>query len=98
MAKLLNGDPNFGTLEEDWPDPDVDSSTEEDAGAIRRSEAAFFASLDRSIQNRGWAQQAAYGNIPQSLYVKALNSQDQLTDEERQRLLSRGDVLRKALA
>jgi hypothetical protein len=51
MAELLNGDPNFGTREEDWLDLDVDSSTEEGADAIRRSEACFFASLDRSIQN-----------------------------------------------
>jgi hypothetical protein len=43
-------------------------------------------------------RQAAYGNIPASLYDKARDHQDQLTEEERQQLLSRGDVLGKALA
>jgi hypothetical protein len=59
MAEPPNGDSNFGTREEDWPDPDVDSSTEEVAEAIRRSEAALFASFDCSIQNRRRALQAA---------------------------------------
>ncbi|KAL2196591.1 hypothetical protein P885DRAFT_16366, partial [Corynascus similis CBS 632.67] len=61
--------------EEDWPDPDVDSSTEEGAEIMRRSEAALFA-----------------------LYDKAWDHQDQLSEAERQRFLSRGDAIGKALA
>ncbi|KAL2131402.1 hypothetical protein VTI74DRAFT_5158 [Chaetomium olivicolor] len=98
MAEPPNSDPGFGNREEDWPDPDVDSSTEEGAEIMRRSEAALFASIDRDARKRQRAVQAAYGNIPPSLYDKARDHQDQLTKEERQLLLSRGDVLGKALA
>lgn len=98
MAEPPNDDPSFGNREEDWPDPDVDSSTEEGAEIGRRSEASLFASMDRDIQKRRRAMQAAYGDIPESLYDKARDHQDQLTEEERQLLLSRGDVLGKVLA
>ncbi|KAL2170373.1 hypothetical protein VTG60DRAFT_4959 [Thermothelomyces hinnuleus] len=98
MAEPHNDDPNFGNREEDWPDPDVDSSTEEGAETTRRSETALYASMDRDIQKRRRAMQAAQGDIPQSLYDEARDYQDQLTEEERQLLLSRGDVLGKALA
>ena len=40
----------------------------------------------------------AFPHIPQSLYKKAAEQQDELTDVERQLLLSRGDVVGKALA
>ncbi|KAK4251740.1 hypothetical protein C7999DRAFT_27818 [Corynascus novoguineensis] len=43
-------------------------------------------------------RQAAYGNIPASLYDKARDHQDQLSEAERQRFLSRGDAIGKALA
>lgn len=36
--------------------------------------------------------------LPQKLYSKALNQQNQLTDAERQLLLSRGDLIGKTLA
>lgn len=98
MAEPSN-DAGFSNREEDWPDPDVDSSTEEEGAEVtRRSEAALIASMDREARNRRRAIQAAYGNIPASLYDKARDHQDRLTDAERQRLLSRGDVLGKALA
>ncbi|KAK3311649.1 uncharacterized protein B0T15DRAFT_389398 [Chaetomium strumarium] len=78
MAESPSSDPDFLHREEDWPDPDVDSSTEEGAEIMRL--------------------QAAYGNLPTSLYDKTRDHQDQLTEAERQLLLSRGDVLGKALA
>jgi hypothetical protein len=83
--------------EEEWPDIDVDSDTSEGAEAIRRADAAFEASIERSLQ-RQREQQPGYGRIPEELYVKARDHQDQLTQEERQLLLTRGDVAGKALA
>ena len=90
-------DPDFGTREEDWPDIDVDSDTEEGAEAVRRAEAAFNASFAHSHQ-RQQQQTAADGAIPEALYLKAQDRQDQLTDAERRLLLGRGDVIGKALA
>ncbi|WYZ42186.1 hypothetical protein EsH8_V_001081 [Colletotrichum jinshuiense] len=86
----------FGTREEDWPEVDVDSDTEEGAEAMRRADAAMHATIERSIQQRH--QRSAHDTIPQALYDKAENHQDQLTEEERRLLLSRGDVVGKALA
>ncbi|KAK4233231.1 hypothetical protein C8A03DRAFT_39079 [Achaetomium macrosporum] len=98
MAEPPSSDAGFGNREEDWPDPDVDLSTEEGAEIIRRSEAALFASMDRDAANRRRAIEATYGNLPTILYDKARDHQDQLTEAERQQLLSRGDVIGKALA
>ncbi|KAG7294513.1 hypothetical protein NEMBOFW57_004588 [Staphylotrichum longicolle] len=83
--------------EEEWPDIDVDSDTSEGAEAIRRADAAFEASIERSLQ-RQREQEPGSGSIPKELYVKARDHQDQLTQEERQLLLTRGDVAGKALA
>ncbi|KAK3897390.1 hypothetical protein C8A05DRAFT_39062 [Staphylotrichum tortipilum] len=77
MAHIPNyeGDPDFGTREEDWPDPDVDSSTEEGAEIIRRSEAAMFATMNREIRQREkqreLCQQSTFRGIPEALYDKA---------------------------
>lgn len=90
-------DPNLGTREEDWPEVDVDSDTEEGAEAMRRAEASMHATIERSIRQRN-AQPFRHTNIPQALYGKAQDQQDHLTAEERQLLLSRGDVVGKALA
>ncbi|KAK4149026.1 hypothetical protein C8A00DRAFT_38391 [Chaetomidium leptoderma] len=65
-------------------------NTEEGAEAVRRAEAAFHASLRQ--------QPPTSGAIPQALYEKARDSQDQLTQQERHLLLSRGDLVGKALA
>ncbi len=90
-------EPDFGTREEDWPDIDVDSDTEEGAEAVRRAEAAFIASLEPS--HRQHQQLAASDDaIQETLYEKAQDRQNQLTDAERRLLLSRGDVIGKALA
>lgn len=98
MAQPRTTDPNLGTREEDWPDPDVDSDTESGADATRRSEAAMLATINRSIRQRRCPRHAAGDAIPQSLYVKAELRQDDLTEDERALLLSRGDVVGKALA
>jgi len=104
MAHIPNyeDDPDFGTREEDWPDPDVDSSTEEGAEIMRRVEAAMEATMVRESRKRQqqWEQrrQATFRGIPEALYDKARDHQDQLTQEERQHLLSRGDLIGKALA
>lgn len=88
--------PDFGTREEDWPDPDVDSDTEEGRESMRVSEAALLATINRSIAQR--QQQLEVPGIPDTLYVKAQDHQDQLTDEERRLLLSRGDMIGRVLA
>ncbi|KAF3801935.1 hypothetical protein GCG54_00015157 [Colletotrichum gloeosporioides] len=87
----------IGTREEDWPDIDGDLDTEEGVEAMRRADAALHATIDRSIQQQN-AQSAQGGTIPRALYIKAQNQQNQLTDEERQLLLSRDNVVGKALA
>lgn len=102
-------DPNFGTREEDWidletdleTDLDADPDTEEFAEAVRRSEAAMHATITRQIQQRKLQrklQSAHHDGIPLTLYIKAKDHQDQLTQEERHLLLSRGDIVGKALA
>ncbi|GAO19881.1 uncharacterized protein UV8b_06037 [Ustilaginoidea virens] len=88
--------PDFGTREEDWPDPDIDSDTEEGRQKMELLEAAHLATINRAIAKR--TQQPLYPGIPESLYDKARDHQDQLTDEERCLLLSRGDLVGKVLA
>jgi hypothetical protein len=51
MAELSERDSSSLNWEEDWPDPDVDSSTEEGAEITRRNEASLVASIDRNAQN-----------------------------------------------
>lgn len=89
------GNPDFGTREEDWPDMDIDSDTSDGRGRSEQADDALFASINRSIarQNR----RPSFSNIPDDLYKKAAVHQDQLTDEERQLLLSRGDLVGKVL-
>ncbi|KAK2763588.1 glucan -beta-glucosidase [Colletotrichum kahawae] len=87
----------FGTREEDWPDVDGDLDTEEGVEAMRHADAALHATIERSMRQRN-AQLAHADSIPRALYINAQNKQHQLTDEERQLLLSRGDVVGKALA
>ncbi|KAL2266867.1 hypothetical protein VTJ83DRAFT_4144 [Remersonia thermophila] len=66
---------------------------------MRRNEASLVASILRDAQNPQEAAQAAARNdIPESLYEKAQDRQDELTEAERQLLLSRGDAIGKALA
>lgn len=79
--------PDFRTREEDWPDPDVDSDTEEGRESIRVSKAALLATINRSIAQR--QRQLEVPGIPDTLYVKAQDHQDQLTNDERRLLLSR---------
>lgn len=76
------------------------TTTEEGAELIRRQDAEIDArmraELDaRAERNRGPA--IAY-EIPGALYDKAEKHQDQLTNAERDLLLSRGDIYGKALA
>ncbi|KAK1995812.1 hypothetical protein LX36DRAFT_659222 [Colletotrichum falcatum] len=100
MAEPRNLGSNFGDLgtrDEDWPDVDGDLDTEEGAEAMRRADAALHATIERSIWQRN-AQPVHGDAIPRALYIKAQTQQDQLTDQERQLLSSRGDVVGKALA
>ena len=100
MAEVSDSDSDFvrpTKEEEEWPDIDVDSQTSEGAEAIRRADAAFEASMERSLQQR-LEQEPGHGRIPEALYIQAFDHQDQLTHEERQLLLSRGDIVGKALA
>ncbi|KXH39081.1 hypothetical protein CNYM01_08898 [Colletotrichum nymphaeae SA-01] len=99
MAGSQNLDPNFGSLgtrEEDWLNVDGDLDTEEGAEAMRRAEVALHATIERSIFQRD--AQPAHGDIPRALYIKAHNQQEHLTDDERRLLLSRGDIVGRALA
>ena len=76
------------TVEEDKdPDSSTDDELPED---IKRMAESRFAQIPLPPP-------AAY-EIPQEVYTKAWKQQDQLTDEERQLLLSRGDLVGKALA
>ncbi|WQF89429.1 hypothetical protein CDEST_14443 [Colletotrichum destructivum] len=86
----------LGTQEEDWPEVDVDSDTDEGREAMRRAEIAFHATIERSIRQQH--TQSADGTIPLALYAKAQSHHDQLTQDERSLLNSRGDVVGKALA
>ncbi|KAH6650529.1 hypothetical protein F5144DRAFT_49626 [Chaetomium tenue] len=90
-----NSDFGFANREEDRPDPDVDSGTEEGAEIMRRSQASLFASMVREARDRQRAIEAT--EIPWTLYDKARDHQDQLTETERQLFLNRGDVVAKAL-
>ncbi|TQN70216.1 hypothetical protein CSHISOI_05333 [Colletotrichum shisoi] len=86
----------LGTREEDWPEVDVDSDTDEGREATRRAEIAFHATIERSIRQQH--TQSADDTIPLTLYAKAHSHPDQLTQDERGLLNSRGDVVGKALA
>ncbi|KAK6208518.1 hypothetical protein QIS74_12036 [Colletotrichum tabaci] len=85
-----------GTREEDWPEVDVDSDTDEGREAMRRAEIAFHATIERSIRHQH--TQSTDDTIPLTLYAKAQSHQDQLTQDERSLLNTRGDVVGKALA
>ena len=104
MARPWENDPDFGTREEDWPDPDIDSDTSEGREAMERADAAMEASMERRLRHRREenerAREAAYAyyGIPKALYEKACDHQDQLTEAERQLLLTRGGAVGKALA
>ena len=60
----------------------------------------MLATIQRSIQRRNqqWASSNANDDVPEALYAKAESHQDQLTQEERQLLLSRCGLAGKALA
>ncbi|KAM0332421.1 hypothetical protein ACHAQA_002701 [Verticillium albo-atrum] len=102
MADSQITHPDFGTREEDWPDIDIDSDTEEGAAAIKLAEAAMHASMERSLKKRREQNACFTGDpddgIPTALYDKARDHQDQLTQEERSVLLSRNDLIGQALA
>lgn len=95
MAQARINHPDFGTREEDWPELDIDSDTEEYREKQELFEAALSASIHRSIAKQ--EQQTRFPHIPPSLYLKAKENQDQLTMEERSLLVSRGDLIGKAL-
>jgi hypothetical protein len=98
MAESPSSDLGFRNREEDWPDPDVDLNTEEGEEVLRRNETSLFASMNLEARNQWRAVDVDYDNIPASLYDKARDYQDQLTEAERQRFLNRGDAIGKALA
>ena len=75
-----------------WPDDPV----EEDR--LRQSAEDHRTELQKQVEATGTLHRgppAAY-TIPQELYKKAVKHNDQLTDTERQQLLSRGDAVGKA--
>lgn len=88
--------PDFKTKEEDWPDIDGDSGTEEHAAAMELSQAAMHSVIARST-HQGYHQHPNF-NISEALYDKAREHQDELTLKERQLLLGRGDLVGRALA
>ena len=98
MADVVESDVDYS--DEEWPDNDVDPETAEGAAKIRRSEAALAASFQREaeMRRRQFRGPTVAYDIPASLYKKAQTQQDQLTDDERALLLSRGDVVGRALA
>ncbi|KIN05327.1 hypothetical protein OIDMADRAFT_51138 [Oidiodendron maius Zn] len=98
MADVVESDVDYG--DEEWPDNNVDPETSEGAAKIRRSEAALATNFQREaeMRRRQFRGPTVAYDIPASLYKKAQTQQDQLTDDERALLLSRGDVVGKALA
>lgn len=88
MTDTLNmtPDPDPGDKGDGQPDPDAECATEKGAEAVQ---ITTWPPIQQLPKWRG---------IPDSLYEKAHDDPTQLTDEERQLLLSRGDVVGKALA
>jgi hypothetical protein len=87
-------------LSEEWPDNDVDVNSTEGARAAQRAEDALYDDFERQATERERqfrGPDKAY-EISKELYEKAEKANDQLTEEERALLLSRGDVVGKALA
>lgn len=104
MARPLGNAPDFRIREEDRSHPDMDSDTSEGREAMERADAVMEAAMERRLQHRREeserAREAAYAHygIPEALYEKAVNHQDQLTEAERQLLLTRSGAVGKALA
>ena len=74
----------------------------DDDDEIRASQDEYSARVEEHVRKkleeaRQQAPPQAF-EIPQALYEKARDHQDQLTDDERNLLLSRGDVVGRALA
>ncbi len=88
--------------DQEYPDPDndYDSDTSEGRFAAQRVEDALVQAMEWEIAKRDKqfrGPDKAY-EIPLELYSKAEKDNDQLTAAERALLLSRGDVVGKALA
>ena len=91
-----------------YTDPDVDDTTEEGAEAVRRAEESLYAGVEAQVREQQEAalqarlRQIPNANIAQSipneLYQKAHKHQADLTDGERALLMSRGDLVGRALA
>ncbi len=88
MADTSNSqdDSGPGTKDDNPPGPDADAGTEKGVEAVQADAWPPIQKLP------------AWRGIPDSLYDKAYDDPTQLTEEERQTLLSRGDVVGKALA
>jgi hypothetical protein len=91
-TRNIQDNPDPGTKEEDRSNPDMHSGTE-------KGVEATHAAAEHPVQQLQQQQQPpAWRGIPEGLYDKAYDDPDQLSQEERQILLSRGDVVGKALA
>jgi hypothetical protein len=75
-------------------DPDNDNY---DSDAVDEAILASFKANYQKRRRERWGPPITV-NIPQELYTRAQDHQDQLTQEERQLLLSRGDNIGKAFA
>lgn len=89
----------------EWPDEDeIDSETEEGRRNMEKADAALMASIKRMTQARDEECRMGYRGpdkayeIPESLYEKAAQNNESLTDEERALLRSRNDAVGRALA
>ncbi|KAI9162794.1 hypothetical protein HJFPF1_04386 [Paramyrothecium foliicola] len=104
MAQPWARDLEFGTRGEHWSNPEVDLDTEKGHEAIERTDAAIHAIVGRGARRRQGEVKSTiepaytHYDIPKALYQKAQDHQDQLSHDERQLLLNRGDVIGKALA
>ncbi|KAH7319605.1 hypothetical protein B0I35DRAFT_341014, partial [Stachybotrys elegans] len=83
-------EPDFGTREEDWPDPDVDLDTEEGREANERLDDLMEDSMERRLQWRrleaALARQEAY-RLEDEQIARALAQPDTLTQEEMYEIL-----------
>ena len=103
MLEATSNDSETGYM-----DPDVDDTTEEGAQAVRQAEESLYAGVEAQVREQ---QEAAIQarlrqipnvnvaqSIPNELYKKAYKHQADLTDSERALLMSRGDLVGRALA
>jgi hypothetical protein len=80
-------------------DPDYESREDPEYEALQETVSrGIKAAIQKRLDQERAQGPAVVYDIPKALYEKARKHQDQLTDAERQLLLSHGDLVGKVLA